>query len=140
MKKFTLMAGLLLAASFSSVASAHNYSGTLGTASTAKDRWYFSCLNPNTVKVKFQVKRTAGTPCVKATYDATGVNATSCGALAPATAISVTTGAGAKVFSVNKNPAKSGTNSYTVVAHCIDNTGVHNPSDQTTPQTYLQNQ
>ena len=140
MKKSKLMLGLLLAAGFSSVASAHNYNGTLGTAAAATDRWYFQCLNTNTKKVTFQVRRTAGTPCVKATYEATGANATSCGALAPAAAINIATGAGAKIFRVNKNPAIAGTNSYTVVAHCIDNTGVHNPADQTTPQTYLQNQ
>ncbi len=140
MKKSTLMVGLLLAAGFSTAASAHNYNGTLGTAATATDKWYFSCTNSKTVKIQFQVKRTAGTPCVKATYPATGANATSCGALAPAAAINVATGAGAKFFTVNKSPAISGTNSYTVVAHCIDNTGVHNPADQTSPQTYTQNQ
>jgi hypothetical protein len=140
MKKSTLMLGLLLAAGFSTTASAHNYNGILGTAAARTDKWYFICSNPNTVKVQFQVKRTAGKPCVKATYLATGQNATSCGARAPAAPINVVTGAGAKFFMVNKSPAKVGTNSYTVVAHCIDNAGVHNPADQTTPQTYTQNQ
>ncbi len=140
MNKVKLIMGLLFAASFSGAALAHNYNGTLGTATTATDKWYFQCLNANTVKVEFQVKRTAGTPCIKATYNATGQNATSCGALAPATPIAVTTGAGAKFFTINKNPVKSGTNSYTVSAHCIDSSGVHNPADQTTPQTYTQNQ
>lgn len=134
------MLGLLLAASFSTAASAHNYNGTLGTAAAATDKWYFICQNPATVKVQFQVKRTAGKPCVKATYPATGQNATSCGTLAPAAPINVVTGAGAKFFTVNKAPAIAGTNSYTVSAHCIDNTGVHNPADQTSVQVYTQNQ
>ena len=141
MKKMIVMAGLLAAsAGFSGVAAAHDYLGTLGTAAAATDKWYFICQNPNTAKIQFQVNRTAGTPCVKATYVATGVNATSCGGFAPATAITVATGSGAKFFTINKNPAIAGTNSYTVRAHCIDNTGVHNPADQTTPQTYTQNQ
>lgn len=140
MKKSKLMLGLLLVAGFSTAASAHNYNGTLKAAAASADKWYFMCTNANTVKVTFQVKRTKGTPCVKATYDATGQNATSCGALAPAAAINVATGAGAKFFTINKNPAIAGTNSYTVSAHCIDSTGVHNPADQTTPQVYTQNQ
>jgi hypothetical protein len=88
-----------------------------------------------------QVRRTAGTGCVKATFNATGANATSCSTtFAPAVAINIPTGAGAKQFTVNKNPANTGTRSYTVRAHCIDNTGVHNPADQTSTQTYTQNQ
>lgn len=141
MKKIkTLMAvSLIAAAGFSGAASAHDYLGTLGTATTATDIWYFTCLNPNTAKVQLQVARTAGTPCVKAALSGTTLNATSCSTSFTALQ-QVATGPGNKVFIVNKNPQIAGTLSYNVRAHCIDNTGVHNPADQTTPQTYLQNQ
>ena len=142
MKKLkTLMAASLVAAAgFSGAASAHDYLGTLGAAAAAKDIWYFSCLNPNTAKVQLQVKRQAGTPCVKAALSGTALTATSCSTTTFTTLQQVAAGAGNKFFIVNKNPALAGTLSYTVRAHCIDNTGVHNPADQTTPQTYLQNQ
>jgi hypothetical protein len=142
MKKFkTLMAvSLVAAAGFSGAAFAHDYLGTLGTAATAKDIWYFQCLNPNTAKVQLQVKRQAGTPCVKAALSGTALSATSCSTTSFTALQAVAAGPGAKVFTVSKNPALAGTDSYTVRAHCIDNTGVHNPNDQTTPQTYLQNQ
>lgn len=141
MKKITLATALLAAAGFSGLAGAHDYSGALGNAATATDKWYFQCLNPNTVKITFQVRRSAGTGCVKATYNATGANTTSCSTtFAPAVAINIATGAGAKQFTINKNPANTGARSYTVRAHCIDKTGVHNPADQTSTQTYTQNQ
>jgi hypothetical protein len=142
MKKLkTLMAASLVAAAgFSGAASAHDYLGTLGTAATAKDIWYFQCLNPNTAKVQLQVKRQAGTPCVKAALNGTALSATSCSTTTFTALQSIAAGPGAKVFTISKNPALAGTDSYTVRAHCIDNTGVHNPDDQTTPQTYLQNQ
>ena len=141
MKRSLLLIGLLLAAGFSTVASAHSYLGTLGSATTATDKWYFQCISRNTVKVTFQVRRTAGTPCVRAIYNATGQNGTSCGALAPATPITVATGAGAKFFTINKNSTvKTGTNSYAVVAHCWNRDGTHVDSQQTTPQVYQQNQ
>ncbi|ESS72937.1 hypothetical protein MGMO_41c00030 [Methyloglobulus morosus KoM1] len=142
MKKLkTLMAASLVAAAgFSGAASAHDYLGTLGTAAAAKDIWYFTCLNPNTAKVQLQVKRQAGTPCVKAALSSPALSATSCSTTTFTTLQQVATGSGNKVFIVSKNPAIAGTLSYTVRAHCIDNTGVHNPADQTTPQTYLQNQ
>jgi hypothetical protein len=141
MKNTNMIMGLLLAAGFSTVASAHNYAGTLKAPAINADKWYFVCQNPNTATVEFQVKKTKGTPCVKATYDATGANATACTtALKPAAPIVITTGPGPKFFTISKNPAIAGTDSYSVSAHCIDNTGVHNPDDQTTPQTYTQNQ
>lgn len=142
MKKLkTLMAASLVAAAgFSGAASAHDYLGTLGTAATAKDTWYFSCLNSSTAKVQLQVKRQAGTPCAKAALSFPALSATSCSTTTFTTLQQVTTGSGAKVFTISKNPAIAGTLSYTVRAHCIDSTGVHNPDDQTTPQTYIQNQ
>jgi hypothetical protein len=112
----------------------------LGTSATAKDIWYFSCLNSNTAKLQLQVKRQAGTPCVKAALSAPALSATSCSTTSFTTLQTVATGAGTKIFTINKNPNLAGTLSYTVRAHCIDNTGVHNPDDQTTPQTYIQNQ
>ena len=138
--KTLMAASLVAAAGFSGAASAHDYLGTLGTAAAATDVWYFTCLNPNTAKVQLQVKRQAGTPCVKAQLSGAALTATSCSTTSFTTLQTVATGAGNKVFTVNKNPALAGAASYTVRAHCIDNTGVHNPDDQTTPQTYLQNQ
>lgn len=142
MKKIkTLIAVSLVAvAGFSGVASAHDYLGTLGTAKAATDVWYFTCLNPNTAKVQLQVKRTSGTQCVKAALVSPAANATSCSSASFTPLVTVSTGAGNKFFIVNKNPQAAGGVSYTVRAHCLDNTGVHNPADQTTPQTYTQNQ
>lgn len=137
--KTLIAASLVAAAGFSGAASAHDYLGTLGTAAAATDIWYFTCLNPNTAKVQLQVKRTAGTPCVKASLSGTTLTATSCSTSYTALT-SVSTGAGNKVFIVNKSPALAGGISYNVRAHCIDNTGVHNPADQTDVQTYIQNQ
>ena len=134
-----LMASLWVGMWFTTAASAHEYLGTLGAAATATDIWYFTCLNPNTAKVQLQVKRTAGTPCVKASLSGTTLTATSCSTSYTALT-SVSTGAGNKVFIVNKSPALAGGISYNVRAHCIDNTGVHNPADQTDVQTYIQNQ
>jgi hypothetical protein len=142
MKKLTtLMAvSLIAAAGFSGVASAHDYLGTLGASATATDMWYFTCLNPNTAKVQLQVKRQAGTPCVKAALNGAALSATSCSTTAFTALQTVATGPGTKIFTINKNPAIAGTDSYTVRAHCIDNAGVHNPDDQTATQTYLKNQ
>ncbi len=138
--KTMIAASLVAAAGFSGAASAHDYLGGLGTAAAATDAWYFTCLKPTTTKVQIQVKRQAGTPCVKAALNGTALSATSCSTTTFTTLQQVATGPGNKIFIVNKSPAASGTLSYTVRAHCIDNTGVHNPADQTTPQTYFQNQ
>ena len=107
MKKLTtLMAiSLVAAAGFSGAASAHDYLGTLGSGAAAKDIWVFSCLNPKTAKLQLQVKRQAGTPCVKAALGAS-LSATSCSNAFTAVQ-TLNTGAGNKVFTITKNPAIS---------------------------------
>ena len=138
--KWLLIVGFWFGMGFSGVASAQVYLGTLGTAATAKDTWYFSCLNRNTAKVQLQVKRQIGNPCVKAALSGTALSATSCSTTTFTTLQQVAAGRGNKFFTISKNVAIAGTLSYTVRAHCIDNTGVGNPADQTSPQTYIQNQ
>ena len=135
MKTAKLLLSTVFVLGFSNVTSAHNYLGTLGTSSSAKDQWYFQCLNPNTKKITFQINKTAGSPCVKVTYSS-GLNASSCGSWSPT--ITIATGAGAKFFNITHST--SGINSYNVNAHCYDKAGLHNPGDQTTPQVYIKNQ
>jgi hypothetical protein len=134
----TIMAtSLLAAAGFSGVASAHDYLGTLGNAAAATDRWYFTCA-AGAASMTYRIKRTAGTPCVQLSFDTTGVATVSCGVWSPTK--TVATGAGAKIFTIKKNPAIAGTDSYDAQIHCIDANGVHNPDDQSAVQTYIQNQ
>lgn len=139
MKKSILMAALFASAGFSGIASAHNYSGTLGSGAGATDRWYFQCLSGTNVKITYQILRTAGTPCVSTnSYSPLGASTKSCGAWSPL--VTVLTGPGVKFFQVNKSPAATGTNSYVVSAHCWNSDGTHQEAEQTTPQIYLQNQ
>lgn len=140
MKKKTLTAALLSAAGFSGVAAAHDYGGTLGTASTAADKFYITCA-AGTAKITYQVRRNSGTPKVRAAaYSPVGAatTATVTGTFSPL--VTLTTGSGAKFFKIDKNPAATGADSYTLRMHCWDKNGVHNPNAQPNTVTYIQNQ
>lgn len=116
------------------------YEGTLGTAVTATDRWYFQCLNPNNKYIHFGVVRFSGTPCVKAKFDNTGTIRTACttGYSNFPWSNNIATGPGAKFFTITKTA--TGPVTYSVRAHCVDKNGVENAADQTWVQTYVQNQ
>lgn len=133
-----MAASLVAAAALSGVASAHDYLGTLGNAATATDRWYFVCAT-GTAKVTYQIQRTAGTRNVQISFDSTGVVSGPTGTAFSAEK-TATTGSGAKLFTIKKGPAAAGNVSYRVRAHCKDANNIHDPSDQTTTQTYIQNQ
>ncbi|CAG7856126.1 hypothetical protein MCAMS1_00501 [biofilm metagenome] len=140
MKNATLIFGLLMAAGFSTTASAHDYGGTLGSAASATDKFYITCA-AGTAKFTYQIRRNAGTPKVaaKSTVPVGAVTtATKTGTFSPL--ITVNTSSGAKFFQVNKNPAASGTNSYTLRMHCYDANNLHDPNDQPSSVTYIQNQ
>lgn len=131
---------MLLAVGFSSAAFAHDYTGTLGAATTATDKFYISCA-AGTAKFTYQIRRNAGTPNVRAqSTSPAGAATTSSGTGTFSPLITVNTGSGAKFFQVNKNPAATGTDSYTLRMHCWDTAGNHNPDDQPTAVTYTQNQ
>jgi hypothetical protein len=140
--KALLVTSLLAVAGFSGVASAHDYTGSLGSAATATDRWYFVC-SAGTASLTYQIQRTAGTAAhVKVKFDTTGIISGPTTGAAAVTAFSplktAATGASAKFFTINKTAA--GAVSYRVRAHCLDASGTHNPDDQTAVQTYVQNQ
>ncbi len=140
--KALLIASLLAAAGFSSVASAHDYTGSLGSAAGATDRWYFVC-SGGTASLTYQIQRTAGTAAhVRVKFDTTGIISGPTTGTAAVTAFSplktAATGASVKILTINKTAA--GAVSYRVRAHCIDASGQHNPDDQTDVQTYIQNQ
>ncbi len=140
MKKFkTIIAASLVVAvgGIPGVASADEYAGSLGTAATATDKWYFSCTSTNTSQLRVRIRRSAGTPCVRVQSTSPAYNVTSCSTTFTSQQI-LSTGSGVKSFTVTKNPQASGAASYVVDAHCWRSTGVH--GTQTTPQTYLQNQ
>lgn len=140
MKKITLLTGLLVAAGFSSVASAHLYNGTLGTAAAATDKFYITCAT-GTAKITYRVKRgTSGSSNVSAkAYSPVGALVTSSGTTYSSLA-TVTTGAGAKFFEIKKAGTTSGSRSYTLDMHCYDANNLHNPDDQPDAVTYIQNQ
>jgi hypothetical protein len=130
--KTILAASALLAAGFSGVASAHPYPGALKTPATATDKFYIVCY-AGAASVSYAITKTAGTGGVKISGPAgTTTNG--------GKTLSYATGAGAKSFTVSKNPAASGAVSYTAQIHCYDANGQHNPDDQSATQTYTQNQ
>jgi hypothetical protein len=143
MKKTTLLAGLVLAAGFSSVASAHDYTSGLGTITTATDRAYIVC-PAGTAKMFYQVRRNSGA----AQINACGLNSSAaCPAANSVITAStgvfiagkyVATGAGAFFFTIKKNSASSVGNSYTLRAHCTSASGAH--LTQADALTYFQNQ
>lgn len=140
--KALLVASLLAVVGFSGVASAHDYTGTLGSSATATDRWYFVCAG-STGSLTYQIQRIAGAAAhVKVKFDTTQIISGPTTGTAAVTAFSplktATTATGAKFFTINKTAA--GAVSYRVRAHCVDTNGVHNPDDQPTAQTYIQNQ
>ena len=140
--KAVWVASLLAVVGFSGVASAHDYTGTLGSAATATDRWYFVC-SGGTASLTYQIQRTAGTAAhVQVAFDSTTIVSGPTTGTAAVTAFSplktAATGASSKFFTIKKTAA--GAVSYRVRAHCNDTNGTHNPDDQTTPQTYVQNQ
>jgi hypothetical protein len=137
--KWLLIVGFWIGMGLSGAASAHDYLGTLGTAATAKDIWYFTCSNPRTAKLVVQVKRPAGKPCIKAQVSSPAATLNSCSTAYTLPKI-LPTRSGAKVFTLSKSPAAAGIAVYIVKADCLDNTSVQNPEDQTSPQTYIQNQ
>ena len=137
--KWLLIVGFWFGMGFSGAASAHEYLGTLGTATTAKDIWYITCSNPRTAKLVVQVKRPAGKSCIKAQISSPAAILSSC-STTYALPKMLPTQSGAKVFTISKNPATAGIVTYVVKADCLDITGVQNPEDQTLPQTYIQNQ
>ncbi len=141
MKKITLLAGLLVASGFSSVASAHDYLGALGNAAAATDKFYITCAaNAGIAKITYQVQRTTGVKNVSAkAYSPVGALTTSAGA-AFGPEITVNTGAGAKFFEVKKSPAEAGTRNYRLRMHCKDAGNGHDPADQPTSVMYVQNQ
>lgn len=137
--KLVTIVGLVTALGFSNYLYAHHELGTLGSNATATDKWYVICNYPTNATLSFQLRRTAGTPCVRATLNNTGTTLTSCGTWTPLTRVN--TGSGAKFFTINKNPAKFGAVSYTVRTLCADKFGIENPpNNQSYPQTYIQNQ
>lgn len=127
--KILIAVGLLAALGFSGVVSAHTYSGTLGVAATATDRWYIVC-SAGTASLTYQIQRTAGTAAhVKVGFDRTGIVS------------GPTTGARAvTALSPPKTAAVAGRVSYGVRAFCPDANGNLNPDDQSSVQTYIQNQ
>jgi hypothetical protein len=137
--KMIMTVGLLAAMGFSGVVSAHDYIATLGRATTATDKWYITRA-AGTAKITYQIMHTSGTGCVQiAPYFPVGPATRSCGGYwSPL--ITVATGAGAKLFTINKNPATLGALSYTVRINGYDANGVQNPDDQSFVQTYIQNQ
>ena len=140
MKHKKLIFGLLLAAGFSTSAMAHDYGGTLGSAAFATDKFYISCA-AGTAKITYQIRRNSGTPKVRTnSYSPLGAATTASvtGTFSPL--VTLNTGSGAKFFQVNKNPAATGTNSYTLRMHCYDANNLHDPNDQPASVTYLQNQ
>lgn len=146
MKKITLLTGLLVAAGFSSVASAHFYNGTLGTLATATDKFYITCAT-GTAKITYRVKRgTVGTSNISAkAYSPVGPlvtsNGTNYSTAAPATLpTAMITGAGAKFFEVKKAGTTTGARNYTLDMHCYDANNLHDPNDQPSTVTYIQNQ
>jgi hypothetical protein len=140
MKHAKLTFGLLLAAGFSTSAMAHDYGGTLGSAAAATDKFYISCA-AGTAKITYQIRRNSGTPNVQAkAYAPVGAVTTSVGSGSFSPLKTLATSSGAKFFQVNKSPAATGTDSYTLRMHCYDVNNVHQPDDQPTTVTYLQNQ
>jgi hypothetical protein len=141
MKKITLLTGLLVAAGFSSVASAHFYLGSLGTAAGATDKFYITCAaNAGIAKITYTIQRTTGVQNVSAkAYSPVGALTTSAGA-AYGPVITVNTGAGAKFFEVKKSPAVAGARNYRLDMHCKDANNGHDPADQSETATYIQNQ
>jgi hypothetical protein len=144
MKKIKALwvASLLAVVGFSGVASAHDYSGSLGASASATDRWYFVCAG-STGSLTYQIQRTAGTAAhVKAKFDSTGIISGPTTGPAAVTAFSslktATTASGTKFFTINKTAA--GAVGYRVRVHCVDTSGTHNPDDQPTAPTYVQNQ
>ncbi len=145
MKKITLLAGMLIAAGFSSLAFAHDYGGTLKTLPTATDKFYIACAT-GTQTISYQVRRNSGTAqlnlCgLKSTAACPSANktvTTTTGVFSPLRRIG--TGAGAYFFTLKKNSASTAGNSWTVRAHCLDANGAHDPNDQPTTVTYTQQQ
>jgi len=145
MKKSKIMLGLMLALGFSGAASAHDYGGTLGTSTTATDKFYIVCATGSQT-MQYQVRRNSGTAQLKlcglkstaACPAANNTITTATGVFSPVKTIG--TGAGAYFFTLSKNTASAVGNSWTVRAHCYDANGQHNPDDQPTTVTYTQNQ
>lgn len=138
MKSSKTLLALLVTAGFSSIASAHDYGGTLGTTATAKDKFYLTCVTA-TAKMTYQIRRNSGTASVKLSNDATGISTTSTatGTFSPLITVTPTTG-GAKFFTVTKSAA--GAASYTARIHCYDASGVHQDTYQSATVTYTLNQ
>ncbi|MEQ1557588.1 MAG: hypothetical protein ABL933_01440 [Methyloglobulus sp.] len=142
-----MAASLLLAAGFSSVASAHTYAGTLKAPTAAipgpTDKFYIVCA-AGSATLEYSISRTApaaGTLKlqIKETNHAASVTNGTKGTLSPVITFPAT--AGAYSFSVSKSPVTAaGTASYSAQIHCIDANGVHQDSDQSQSVTYTQNQ
>ena len=145
MKPLKIMLGLVLAASFSGVASAHDYGGVLGTRTTATDKFYIVCA-AGTRTMRYQVRRNSGVAQLKlcglkstaACPAANNTITTRTGVFSPLKTIG--TGAGAYFFTLTKTTRSTVPNSYTVRAHCYDARGQHNPNSQPTVVRYLVNQ
>lgn len=113
------------------------FTGSLGTATSATDKWYFNCPSTVTTKLWFSVIRSAGTGCVRAIYDGSGANTTSCGTHSGQV---VSAGTGNKYFTINKNPPSSGALNYVVLASCLAPLSGGGYWMVTGAQTYTQNQ
>jgi hypothetical protein len=140
MKHAKLILSLLITAGFSTTAMAHDYGGTLGSVATATDKFYISCA-AGTAKITYQIRRNSGAQNMQAkAYSPVGAVTTSTGSGSFSPMITLATGSGAKFFQVNKSPAATGTDSYTLRMHCYDANNLHDPNDQPATVTYLQNQ
>jgi hypothetical protein len=146
--KLLMAVGLLAALGFSGVASAHQYSGTLGVAAAATDRWYIVCTAPSVGYMEYRIQRTsraAGTNAhVKIVFDSTGIASGPTTGAKAVTAFSpqktgATPRAGAKFFTIKKTAA--GAVSYRVSAYCLDKNGLEvSPDELSSSQIYIQNQ
>jgi hypothetical protein len=164
----TILAASLLAAGFSGIASAHDYVGSVGnaTVNAASDKFWIQCAggssyatlrvrdNPTSPEKATKVSIRGATSLAglsAATWytdttdtDATTFDTSFSGPYGTAANPQprVTGGPAIYYFEVNKNmmAGVTGAEAYIARIHCYDSSNTHNPEDQPTSVTYIQNQ